>query len=154
MQTPRHSRFEVGIDLLISLLVNIGAQILFYGKLATASRSLALAAIILTLAVPRRYLMRRLFNARLAPGTRQSRWHSWLEIIADTAVAICIAIMLQWAFYGAAATWAKAGGLTGVVYAITMVRRYILRRLFEAWAVRRQHQSTPELLVQVDAAKL
>lgn len=152
MQTRRHSRFEVGIDLLISLMVNIGAQILFYGKLATASRSLTLAVVILTLAVPRRYLIRRLFNARLKPGTRQSRWHSWLEIIADTAVAICVAILIQWAFYGAAATWTKAGGLTGLIYAVTMVRRYILRRLFEVWAVRRQHRSMPERWVPGDSA--
>ncbi len=75
MQTQRQSRFEVGIDLLISLLANIGAQILFYGQLATAGRSLSLAVIILTPAVPRRYLIRLLFNARLAPGARQSRWH-------------------------------------------------------------------------------
>lgn len=154
MQTRRQSRFEVGIDLLISLLVNIGAQIVFYGQLATAGRSLALAITILTLAVPRRYLIRRLFNARLRPGTRQSRWHSWLEIIADTAVAICVAILIQWAFYGAAATWAKAGGLTGLIYAVTMVRRYILRRLFETWAARQQHRSTPELLVPFDSAQL
>ncbi len=141
MQTQRHSRVEGGIDLLISLLVNIGAQVLFYGKLATAGRSLALAVMILALAIPRRYLTRRLFNSRLVSGDGQSRWQSGLEILVDTAIAICIAIVLQWGFYGAAATWAKAGGLTGLVYAITMVRRYVLRRLFETWSARQMRRS-------------
>jgi hypothetical protein len=47
-----------------------------------------------------------------------------------------VAITLQRLFYGAAATWAKAGGLTVVLYAITMGRRYALRRVFEAWNAR------------------
>ena len=38
--------------------------------------------------------------------------------------------------YGAAATLTKAGGVTVVLYAITMGRRYALRRVFEAWQAR------------------
>ena len=33
--------------------------------------------------------------------------------------------------YGAAATWTKASGVTIALYAMTMGRRYALRRLFE-----------------------
>jgi hypothetical protein len=113
-------------------------QILFYGVLATAGRSLAFAALVLGLAVPRRYATRRLFNTFVAPGARQSRWQSWCEVIVDTVVAIVVAILLQRLFYGAAATWFKAGGLTSVLYAITMGRRYALRRLFEAWNTRQE----------------
>jgi hypothetical protein len=131
MQTRGQSRLEVGIDFMLSLLVNIGAQIFFYGALATAGRSLSVAALVLGLAMPRRYATRRLFNTFIAPGTRQPRWQSWLEVGVDTIVGLCLAILLQWIFYGPAATWAKAGGLTGIVYALTMCRRYILRRLFE-----------------------
>ena len=136
MQTRNQSRLEVGVDFVLSLLVNIGAQWLVYGALATASRSLTFAALVLGLAVPRRYMIRRLFNALLAPGERQSRRHSGLEIGMDTLIAIAVAIVLQWLMYGAAATWAKAGGLTLLVYALTMGRRYLLRRLFEAWSAR------------------
>lgn len=131
MQTRGQSRLEVGIDFMLSILVNIGAQILFYGALATAGRSLSLAALVLGLAMPRRYATRRLFNTLLAPGIRQPHWQSWLEVGVDTILGFCLAIVLQWIFYGPAATWAKAGGLTGIVYAFTMCRRYILRRLFE-----------------------
>ncbi len=133
MQTPTQSRLEISIDFVLSLLVNIGAQILFYGALATAGRSLSLALLVLGLAIPRRYASRRLFNTLLSPGTRQPRWQSWLEVGVDTVVALSLAIVLQWIFYGPAATWAKAGGLTGIVYAITMCRRYVLRRLFVMW---------------------
>jgi hypothetical protein len=120
----------------VSLVVNLVTQELFYGALATAGRSLTFAALVLGLAVPRRYVIRRLFNAAVAPGARQSRWHSWLEVLTDTAVALVIAIALQRLCYGAAATVTKAGGVTVVLYAITLGRRYALRRVFEAWQAR------------------
>ncbi len=138
MQTRRQSRLEVGLDFSVSVLVNIGAQMLVYGALATAERSLIFAALILGLAVPRRYATRRLFNGLLSPGIRQPRWHSGLEVMVDTLVAICVAIALQWVIYGPAATWAKAGGLTVAVYALTLVRRYLMRRLFVMWRARQE----------------
>src|SRR2546430_16090004 len=112
MQTHRQSGLEVGADFGVSLLINLVTQLLFYGALATAGRSLTLAALVLGLAVPRRYAIRRLFNTLVAPGTRQSHWQSWLEVIIDTVVAIVVAILLQRLCYGTAATWTKAGGLT------------------------------------------
>ena len=146
MQTRRQSRLEVSIDFSLSMLVNLGVQMLFYGRLATWGRSSAFAALVLGLALPRRYITRRSFNRLVPPGGRQSRWHSWLEVGVDTVAGIVVAFLLQWLFYGPAATWGKAGGLTICLYAITMVRRYLLRRIFEAWS-RRQAQpwrtSTP-----------
>src|SRR5215471_7586829 len=141
MQTYRQSRVEVGADFGVSLVINLVAQGLFYGALATAGRSLTLAALVLGLAVPRRYAIRRLFNALVAPGTRQSRWQSWVEVCSDTAVAIVMAIVLQRLCYGAAATLTKAGGVTVALYAITMGRRYALRRVFETWNARRENLS-------------
>jgi hypothetical protein len=138
MQTCRQSRLEVGTDFAVSLCVNLVGQFLFYGALATAGRSLLFAAVLLGLAVLRRYATRRVFNALVAPGTRQPRWQSWCEVIVDTMVAIVMAILLQRLFYGAAATWVKAGGLTIVLYTFTMARRYAMRRLFEAWDVRQE----------------
>jgi hypothetical protein len=133
MQTRRQSRLEVGADFGVSVCVNLVTQLLFYGALATAGRSLTLAVLVLGLAVPRRYAIRRLFNAGVAPGTRQSRRQSWCEVMADTAVAIIVAMLLQRLCYGAAATLTTAGGMTVLLYAITMGRRYALRRAFEAW---------------------
>jgi TRAP-type C4-dicarboxylate transport system permease large subunit len=139
MQTCWQSRLEVGADFGVSLVVNLMAQLGFYGALATAGRSLTLAALVLGLAVPRRYVLRRLFNATVAPGARQSRWHSWLEVCSDTVVAIIMAIVLQRLCYGAAATLTKAGGVTVVLYSITLGRRYALRRVFEAWNARQEN---------------
>src|SRR5215510_4859843 len=136
MQTCRQSRLEVGADFGVSLVVSLVTQMLFYGALATAKRSLAFAALVLALAVPRRYAIRRLFNAFVATGTRQSRWRSLLEVGVDTAIAIVMAIVLQRLCYGTAATLTKTGGLTVALYAITMGRRYALRRVFEAWNAR------------------
>ncbi len=141
MQTPRQTRCEVGIDLSLSILVNIGAQLLVYGALATAGRSLAFAALVLGIAMPRRYATRRLFNAWFSPGGRQLPWQSWLEVSLDTVLGFCVAIVLQWLFYGEAATWAKAGGLTAVLYTVTLGRRYLLRRWFESWSARQSAAS-------------
>ena len=139
MQTCRQSRLEVGADFGVSLLVNLVAQVLFYGTLATAGRSLTFAALVLGLAVPRRYAIRRLFNAFVAPGARQSRWQSWLEVCSDTVVALVMAIILQRLCYGAAATLTTAGGVTVVLYALTLGRRYALRRIFETWYARQEN---------------
>jgi len=136
MQTCRQSRFEVGADFGVSLLINLVTQFLFYGALATTGRSLTFAALVLGLAVPRRYAIRRLCNAFIAPGARQSRGQSWFEVGVDTVLAILIAILLQRLCYGSAATWTKASGVTVALYAITMGRRYALRRLFETWNAR------------------
>lgn len=138
MQSRTQSSCEVGIDFGLSLLVNIAAQILFYGALATAGRSLSVAALVLGLALPRRYTIRRLFNALLPRDIRQPRWHSWLEVGVDTVIGFCVAMVLQWIFYGPAVTWAKAGGFTAGVYALTMCRRYMLRRIFERWGTHRR----------------
>lgn len=141
MQTHRQIRVEVGVDFCFSLLVNIGAQLLVYGALATAGRSLLFATLVLGLAVPRRYTMRRLFTLLLAPGQRQPRSHSALEVGIDSVLAIVVAIVLQWIVYGDAVTWAKAGGLTVAVYAFTIGRRYFMRRLFEMWSARQARQA-------------
>ena len=141
MQTCRQSRVEVGADFGVSLVINLVTQGLFYGALATAGRSLTLAALVLGLAVPRRYAIRRLFNALVTPGTRQTRWQSWVEVCSDTAVAIILAMVLQRLCYGAAATLTKAGGVTVALYAVTMGRRYALRRVFETWNARQENLS-------------
>jgi hypothetical protein len=44
---PSPELIAVGFDLCLSLLANIGAQMLFYGALAMAGRSLALAGLVL-----------------------------------------------------------------------------------------------------------
>jgi hypothetical protein len=140
MQTYCQTRLEVGVDVSLSLLVNFGAQLLVYGALATAGRSLMFASLLLGLAIPRRYATRRMFAAYVTAGTLQTRWQSWLEVGTDTVCGLGVAMLLQWMVYGSAATWAKAGGVTVVLYTITLGRRYLLRRLFEHWSTARAGQ--------------
>jgi hypothetical protein len=130
MQTHRQSVLEVSIDYMFSLLVNIGGQMLVYGKHATIERIMFLALPILLSVYPRRFATRRLFNALLPEGVRQPRWHSVVEVVSDTVLGFLIAISLQVFIYGAAATMARAGGLTAFIYAVALLRRYILRRIF------------------------
>jgi hypothetical protein len=136
MQTRRQSVLEVSIDYVFSLLVNIGGQMLVYGKHATTERIMFLALPILLSVYPRRFATRRLFNTLLPEGVRQPRWHSVVEVVSDTVLGFLIAIALQVLIYGAAATMARAGGLTAFIYAVAILRRYILRRIFVRLDVR------------------
>ena len=91
---------------------------------------------LLSLAFVRRLVTRRLFEALTPMGTRQPRWHSALEAVSDTVLGFVIAVVLQMLVYGSAATLLRASGLTVVIYGVAILRRYVLRRVFTAWAVR------------------
>jgi hypothetical protein len=54
----------------------------------------------------------------------------------DTILGLLIAYALQVVVYGAAATVVRAGGLTGLVYGLTLLRRYVIRRIFVAHEAR------------------
>jgi hypothetical protein len=136
MQTRQQSVLEVSIDYAFSLLVNIAAQMLVYGKHATTERIMFLALPILLSIYPRRFATRRLFNALLPEGVQQPRWHSVLEVVSDTVLGFLIAIALQEFIYKAAATLERAGGLTALLYVVALLRRYILRRIFVRLDVR------------------
>jgi len=136
MQTRWQSTLEVATDFVFSILINIGGQLIFYNALATAGRVTLFASVLLGLAFVRRLATRRLFEALVPVGTRQLRWHSALEAVSDTLLGFVLAVVLQMLIYGEAATVLRASGLTVGIYSVTMLRRYILRRVFEAWAVR------------------
>jgi len=136
VQTPWQSTLEVATDLGFSLLINIGGQLVFYHAVATTGRVTLLAALILGSAFVRRFITRRAFETLVPAGARQSRWQSALESLTDTALGFAIAVALQMLIYGEVATLLRASGLTGLVYGLAMLRRYLLRRVFAAWALR------------------
>jgi hypothetical protein len=136
MQTHWQSTLEVATDFGFSLLINIGGQLVFYRAVATTGRVTLLAVLILASAFVRRFITRRAFETLVSAGTRQSRWQSALESAADTALGFAIAVALQMLIYGEAATLMRASGLTFLVYGLAMLRRYLLRRVFAAWALR------------------
>ncbi len=136
MQTHWQSTLEVATDFGFSLLINIGGQLVFYHAVATTGRVTLLAVLILASAFVRRFITRRAFETLVPAGTRQSRWQSVVESAADTALGFAIAVALQLLIYGEAATLLRASGLTLLVYGLAMLRRYVLRRIFAAWALR------------------
>jgi len=136
VQTPWQSTCEVAIDFGCALLINIGSQLVFYRAVATTGRVTLLAVLILGSAIGRRFITRRAFETLVPAGTRQSRWQSGLESLTDTALGLAIAVALQMLIYGEVATLLRASGLTGLVYSLAMLRRYLLRRVFAAWALR------------------
>jgi len=136
MQTRAQSTLEVFIDFIFSILVNVGGQHLIYGAAATITRVTFFSSLFLILVFARRFATRRFFEALTSPGTRQTRSHSALEAVSDTVVGFVIAVILQLLIYGEAATLLRASLLTLGLYGLTMVRRYILRRIFAALAER------------------
>ena len=136
MQTRAQSTLEVLVDFAFSMLINIGGQLIFYRALATAGRVTLFAALVLGLAFVRRFATRRFFEALVPFGTRQPPWQSVVESIVDTGLGFGVAVALQMLIYGETATLLHASGLTFVIYGLTMVRRYILRRIFAAMALR------------------
>jgi hypothetical protein len=136
MQTHWQSTLEVATDFGFSLLINIGGQLVFYHAVATTGRVTLLAVLILASACVRRFITRRAFESLVPVGARQSRWQSVLESAADTALGFAIAVALQMLIYGEAATLLRTSGLTFLVYGLAMLRRYLLRRVFAAWALR------------------
>ena len=135
MQTRAQSTLEVLVDFAFSMLINIGGQLVFYRALATAGRVTLFAALVLGLAFARRFATRRFFEALVPLGTRQPPWQSVVESIVDTGLGFGVAVALQMLIYGETATLLHASGLTFVIYGLTMVRRYILRRIFAAMAL-------------------
>jgi hypothetical protein len=136
MQTRAQSTLEVLVDFAFSMLMNIGGQLVFYHAMATAGRVTLFAALVLGLAFARRFATRRFFEALVPLGTRQAHWQSVVESIVDTGLGYGVAVALQILIYGESATLLRASGLTFVIYGLTMVRRYILRRIFAAMALR------------------
>jgi hypothetical protein len=133
MQTRQQSILEVSLDFVLSILVNLYGQHLVYGTLATVGRMTSFAVVVLAASYARRMVTRRYFNAIVPHGQRQSRWHSVLETLSDTIAGFLITMGLQVLFYGTAATLVRAGGLTLAIYGLTLLRRYLLRRIFVHW---------------------
>lgn len=136
MQTRRQALLEVGVDYVFSILINIGGQLLFYHGVATARRVTLFAGLVLGLAFIRRFATRRVFEAWVPAGAPQPRWHSAVEAVSDTALGFAMTVGLQMLIYGDVATLLRASSLTVGIYGFTMLRRYLLRRLFAAWALR------------------
>lgn len=129
MQSQRLSRWEVGLDFLFSIAINLGTQALFLRSF-TLQKGVGFTGVFLTLALLRRYLVRRSFNLLVAPGTGQSRQMSLLEATADTVLAVAMAFGLVLLWYPGE-PMPRISGLILVSYVLTLTRRYAMRRIFE-----------------------
>ena len=136
MQTRAQSLLEVSIDYVVSLLVNIVGQLLFYPAQATMARVTFFTGIFLPLAFGRRWCVRRLFERWTPWAHQQPRWLSALEAVSDTVLGFGMAVVLQLLIYSEVATVLRASSLTVGLYLLAMLRRYVIRRLFIAWARR------------------
>jgi hypothetical protein len=126
----RESTLEISLDFTISIVVNLGGQRLMYGTLASAEVAATFTSVFLPLAYLRRLGTRLFFQWLGTQWTSQPRWLSALEVVSDTLLALGMAYGLQVYWYGTAATLERAGSFTVALYAFTMLRRYVFRRIF------------------------
>ena len=136
MQTRAQSFLEVSVDHVISILINVGGQLVFYPGQATMARVTFFSGVFLPLAFGRRWCIRRLFERWIPRDHQQPRWLSALEAVSDTVLGFGMAVGLQLLIYREVATLLRASSLTVGLYLLTMLRRYVIRRLFVAWARR------------------
>ncbi|MDH3604977.1 MAG: hypothetical protein OEU26_35700 [Candidatus Tectomicrobia bacterium] len=131
-QTPRLSKWEVGVDLGLGTAVNVGIQA-FLLRTFTLSQGLSFAMVFLGLAYLRRYWVRRGFNRLVPPGAGQSRRMSVIEVVTDTLIAIAVAFALLAMWYPAEPL-PRISSLVLIAYVLTPLGRFLLRRFFEALA--------------------
>jgi hypothetical protein len=136
MQTRWQSTVEVATDLVFSVLINVGGQLVFYQTFATMGRVTLFTGLVLGLACVRRFVIRRFFETLVPTGMRQPHWQSGLESMVDTVLGFAIGVVLQMLIYPETATLLHASSLTFLIYGLAMLRRYLLRRVFAAWAMR------------------
>src|SRR5262245_18473116 len=82
MQTRVQSLLEVSLDYVVSILVNIVGQLVFYPAQATTARVTFFSGIFLPLAFGRRWCIRRLFEGWTPRDHQQPRWLSALEVVS------------------------------------------------------------------------
>ena len=131
------STLEVTIDFAFAILMNLGGQRLIYGSLATMEMMSTFSGVFLSLSYMRRLMTRSFFAGQVPKGQTQTRYQSMVEVTLDTILGFTISLILQFMFYGEAATLLKAGGMTAALYVLTTCRRYLIRRIFERIHMRR-----------------
>jgi hypothetical protein len=119
----------VGIDFTFSIAINLGTQAIFFRSF-TLQEGVGFSAVFLTLALLRRYLVRRGFNLLVSPETGQSRQMSLVEATTDTALGMAMAFGLVLLWYSGEPL-PRISGLILVSYVLTLARRYVMRRIFE-----------------------
>jgi hypothetical protein len=132
VQSQKLSRWEVGIDFVFSIAINLGTQAIFLHSF-TLQKGVGFTAVFLTLALLRRYLVRRGFNLLVAPGMGQSRQMSLVEATTDTVLAVAMAFGLVLLWYPGE-PMPRISGLILASYVLTLARRYVIRRIFEWFA--------------------
>lgn len=138
VQSSRLSRYEIGLDFCLMIVVNYVSQAVFLSAF-TATRALTFTGVFLAFATARRYLVRRYFNRFTHPAKGQSQGMSLLETTTDTVLAIAMALIMLQIWYPSEPL-PRVSALVAAIYMLTLVRRYVVRRLFE-WIQKRLCES-------------
>lgn len=139
-QTRRQSGIETFITNIVGFTSVVILQIFLlplYGIPVNMPLILSLTLLATLIAMPRIYLLRRLFNL-WHRGGYQSRWLSMVEIAIDLVVGYGMTVLMLTVVFplaGYQVSLSSNAQISAIFYVFAYLRRFILRRFFNwVWA--------------------
>ncbi len=134
-QSRGQSGYETLVTTIVGFLSSIALQLIvlpWYGIHVNLWQNVLIASITYAIAIPRGYILRRLFN-RLHRQGLQAQWQSMIESGVDLGVGYISIVLLFWylfPLFNANVSLGSNAQITAIFYAFAYVRKYILRRIF------------------------
>lgn len=133
------TRTQSGIETLITNVVGFSSVVILqifllplYGIHVRLSLILSLTLIPYVLALPRTYLLRRLFNRWHRDG-QQPRWQSMTETGIDLAMGYALNVLtlsIVFPLLGYQVSLGSNAQISAIFYVFAYVRKFVLRRIF------------------------
>lgn len=134
-QTRLQSVFEAITTNLVGFLSSLGLQIVllpFYGIYINLGQNVLLTSMAYLTALPRSYILRRVFNRWHREGS-QPRWQSMIEAGIDLAIGYSVSVLMFWLVFpllGHDVSLGSNAQISAIFYAFAYIRKFILRRIF------------------------
>ena len=141
-QTRGQSGLETLITNIIGFLSSIALQLVllpWYGIHINLAQNVLITTLAYSLALPRSYLLRRLFNRWHRPGG-QPRWQSLCEAGIDLAIGYAVSVLMHWFLFpvlGYRVSLGNNAQISAAFYLFAYIRKFILRRVFNRLWFRR-----------------
>ena len=133
------TRVQSGLETLITNIIGFGSSIAlqmvllpWYGIHIHIAQNILITTLAYSIALPRSYALRRLFNRWHAPGG-QPKWQSSCEAGIDLALGYASSVLMHWFLFpvlGYNVSLVNNAQISAVFYLFAYVRKFILRRAF------------------------
>lgn len=141
-QKRRQSVLESMLNVMLGYVISIASgQVIFplFGIPVPLSSNLGIGVAFAVVSLVRSYLLRRAFSKATPSYIGQKPWHSVQEVLLNILIGYVIGVAsgaLIFPMFGVAMTLSSNLGVTAAFSGVSLVRSYVLRRLFNLWQVR------------------